>query len=67
MSSNAKDFFGSGGVEHPTGIGPLDGNLEKSGTDAGFLLERKLSLQSWREPHADFYTVTFPRALTWMG
>jgi hypothetical protein len=45
MSSNAKDFFGSSGVEHPTGIPrPLDGNLEKSGTDAGFLLERKLSL-----------------------
>jgi len=46
MSSNAKDFFGSGGLEHPTGIArPLDGNLDKSGTDAGFLLERKLSLK----------------------
>lgn len=46
MSSNAKDFFSSGGMDHPTGIDrPLDGNLDKSGTDCGLLLERKFSLK----------------------
>ena len=46
MSSNAKDFFGAGGVNHPSGLDhPLDGNLDKSGTNSGLLLERKFSLK----------------------
>ena len=46
MSSNAKDFFGTGGVNHPTGLDhSLDGNLDKSGPDSGLLLERKFSLK----------------------
>src|SRR5206468_8394055 len=46
LSSNAKDFFGGGGPNHPGGVDrPLDGNLDKSGTDSGFLLERKFSLK----------------------
>jgi hypothetical protein len=45
-SSSAKDFFGAGGLDHPTGLErPLDGNLEKSGGDSGLLLERKFSLK----------------------
>ena len=47
MSSNAKDFFGSGGLDQPSNLNqPLDGNLDKSGTDSGLLLERKFSLQA---------------------
>jgi hypothetical protein len=46
ISSDAKNFFGSGGMDNPSGPNqPLDGNLEKSGTDSGLLLERKLSLK----------------------
>lgn len=47
VSSNAKDFFGTGGPDHPNGLDhSLDGNLDKSGTDSGLLLERKFSLNS---------------------
>lgn len=46
MSSNAKGFFGSGGIERPAAIDrPLDGNLDKTGTDSSLLLERKFSLK----------------------
>ena len=46
VSSNAKDFFGAGGPDHPSALDrPLDGNLDRSGTDSGLLLERKFSLQ----------------------
>lgn len=45
MSSNAKDFFGSGGIDHPAGLDrPLDGNLDKTGPETDLLLERKFSL-----------------------
>lgn len=46
MSSNAKDFFGSGSVNQPSGIEkPLDGDLDRSGSDSGLLLESRFSLR----------------------
>jgi hypothetical protein len=46
MTSNARDFFGSGGVARPSGIDRSLGNdLSKSGPESGLLLERKFSLR----------------------
>ena len=45
MTTNAKGFFGAGGVEHPAGIASeLNGDLSQTGPESGFLLERKFSL-----------------------
>lgn len=47
FSTNGQDFFGRGGVEHPSGIDhPLDGDLVSSGPQSGMLLERKVALKS---------------------
>lgn len=46
MTTNGKDFFGSGGVNNPTGLGgKLDGDLSKSGPDSALLLERRFDLK----------------------
>jgi Glycosyl hydrolase 36 superfamily, catalytic domain/Glycosyltransferase family 36 len=46
MSSNGKDFFGSGGAGRPAGMErDLNGDLSETGTETALLLERKLSLQ----------------------
>ena len=46
FSTNGKAFFGSGGIEHPTGLDHLlDGDLDESGTQSVLLLERKFSLK----------------------
>ena len=46
MTTNARDFFGSGGLDHPSGLErPLDGDLSQTGPDTGFLLERKFSIK----------------------
>jgi len=45
MTTNAKGFFGAGGVERPAGIvHELDGDLSQTGPESGLLLERKFSL-----------------------
>ena len=47
MTTNGKDFFGSGGVNNPTGIThALDGDLTKTGPESALLLERKLTLKA---------------------
>lgn len=47
MTANAKDFFGSGGVDNPSGLGRnLDGDLGKTGAESGLLLERRLELKA---------------------
>ena len=46
MTTNGKDFFGSGGIDHPSGLDrTLDGDLSKSGPESALLLERKLNLK----------------------
>jgi len=46
LSTNGKDFFGAGGVQHPSGLDrPLDGDLSYSGPQSALLLERKLVLK----------------------
>jgi hypothetical protein len=46
MSTNGKDFFGSGGVDHPSGLGrQLDGNLTAAGPESALLLERRMNLK----------------------
>jgi Glycosyl hydrolase 36 superfamily, catalytic domain/Glycosyltransferase family 36 len=46
MTTNAKEFFGSGGTSHPAGIEKeLDGDLTQSGPECGLLLERKFLLK----------------------
>ena len=46
MTTNGKAFFGSGGVEHPTGLArELDGDLGQTGPESALLLERKFSLK----------------------
>jgi hypothetical protein len=46
MTTNAKDFFGTGGLTNPSGLGPaLDGDLSKTGPESALLLERKLTLK----------------------
>jgi len=46
MTTNAKDFFGAGGVNSPSGQDrSLDGDLERTGAESGLLLERKLDLK----------------------
>jgi hypothetical protein len=46
MSTNGKDFFGTGGTNLPSGIkNALDGDLSKSGPESALLLERKFSLK----------------------
>lgn len=46
FTANAKVFFGSGGVEHPAGLGrALDGDLTSTGSESGMLLERDFTLQ----------------------
>ncbi|HMD98531.1 MAG TPA: hypothetical protein VKM93_14500 [Terriglobia bacterium] len=46
MTTNGKDFFGSGGVNHPAGLGhDLDGDLSQTGPESALLLERKFTLQ----------------------
>ena len=55
MTSNGKDFFGSGGIDHPSGLDrALDGDLSKSGPESDLLLERKLNLKP-----GESYTLTF--------
>ena len=47
LSSAGANFFGSGGVEHPDGLGrPLDGNLGATGPESALLLERRLELDA---------------------
>ncbi len=46
MTTNAKAFFGSGGVTRPAGLEhELDGDLGQTGPESGLLLERKFSLK----------------------
>ncbi len=46
ITTNGKDFFGAGGLEHPDGLErELDGDLSKTGTESALLLERKLDLK----------------------
>lgn len=46
VSVNARDFFGSGGLEHPGGLErALDGNVDQSGPDSALLIERNFSLK----------------------
>jgi hypothetical protein len=45
FTTNAKSFFGAGGVEKPDGLGrPLDGALEGNEAERGLLLERRIAL-----------------------
>lgn len=44
-ATDARAFFGAGGVESPSGLAePLHNELASSGPDSAFILERKLSL-----------------------
>jgi len=46
ITTNGKNFFGAGGVNHPDGLDrELDGDLSKAGTESALLLERKLHLK----------------------
>ena len=46
MATNAASFFGSGGVEHPSGLADrLDNALGSTGPESALLLERALELQ----------------------
>jgi len=46
FSTGGKDFFGSGGTSHPSGLDrPLDGDLSRTGPESALLLERKVSLK----------------------
>src|SRR5216683_2389714 len=46
ITTNGKNFFGAGGVNHPDGLDrELDGDLSKTGTESALLLERKLHLK----------------------
>src|SRR6266567_3520487 len=46
MTPNGKDFFGSGGIDHPSGLDrALDGDLNKSGAESALLLERRINLK----------------------
>ncbi len=46
MTTDARKFFGAGGVQHPTGIErELNGDLSQTGPESGLLLERKFSLK----------------------
>src|SRR5258708_21118005 len=45
-TTNGKDFFGSGGVNKPSGLEhKLDGDLSKTGPESALLLERKFTLK----------------------
>src|SRR5215470_12816304 len=45
MSTNGKGFFGAGGINNPAGLSkPLDGDLNKTGSETALLLDRKFSL-----------------------
>ncbi|MEJ2009666.1 MAG: hypothetical protein P8Z30_16190, partial [Acidobacteriota bacterium] len=45
-STNGKDFFGSGGADHPSGLDrELDGDLSQTGAQSALLLEHKIALQ----------------------
>ncbi len=47
FSTNGKNFFGTGGVDHPAGLDrELDGDMSQTGPESALLLERKLTLQS---------------------
>jgi len=46
FSTNARTFFGTGGVRAPSGLAePLDGRLDTAGPEAALLLERRVSLK----------------------
>ncbi|MGA2593931.1 MAG: hypothetical protein ABSH32_28855, partial [Bryobacteraceae bacterium] len=46
FTTDARQFFGAGGVESPSGIDrDLDGSLGASGTESGLLLERRITLE----------------------
>ena len=46
FTTNGKDFFGAGGVEHPSRLDrPLDGDFSSSGPQSAMLLERKFVLK----------------------
>lgn len=46
LSTNGKDFFGSGGASHPSGLDKnLDGGISETGPQSALLLERKVSLK----------------------
>ncbi len=45
FSTNGKEFFGAGGVSHPTGLDrELDGDLNTNGPESALLLERSFTL-----------------------
>lgn len=55
ITTNAKGFFGAGGVQHPVGIaGELDGDLSQTGPDSGLLLDRKFSLMPGQQKTLTF-------------
>ena len=46
FATNASEFFGSGGVEHPSGLATrLNNNLGCTGAESALLLERHIALQ----------------------
>ena len=46
MTTNGKNFFGTGGVNNPDGLGhALDGDLSKTGPESALLLERRFTLK----------------------
>ena len=46
ISTNGKEFFGAGGVSHPTGLdGELNGDLNTTGPESALLLERSFSVK----------------------
>jgi len=45
ITTNGKDFFGTGGVSSPSGlVRDLDGDLSKTGPESALLLERRINL-----------------------
>ena len=46
MTTNSRQFFGGGGVEHPDGLNrPLPGDLSATGSESALLLERRFHLR----------------------
>ena len=46
FATNGKNFFGTGGMDRPSGLaGKLDGDLTSTGSESALLLERRLHLE----------------------
>ena len=66
LSTNGKEFFGAGGVSHPTGLDrELDGDLSTNGPASALLLERSFTLAPGaRAERLFFFTATCPKEPT---